>query len=194
MTADEWTPPAPRLRLQFAMASSSLNILLLPEALKNFGNDDPLVALLLQGLFPVSFQRIVFSLAAVFSLAPTGLDPALTFHAVQDGVEHAVGPFDLVARQPFHFLDQGITVTFAFGEEGKDQRFRRGGDEFFGEHRSTIHCDTMYVNSGDLSIYRLLSRAPRFFLPENPARTRRRYNGKLAEQETQWLWDDNSLT
>ena len=44
---------------------------------------------------------------------------------VQHGIEHAVGPLQVPARQLCDPLDDGVAVTVAFGQDGQHER--RGG-------------------------------------------------------------------
>src|SRR6185369_10275189 len=94
------------------------------------------------------FERVIFALAAGLRLAPTRFDPALAFQAMQDRVKHAIGPLQLLMGMSFDLLDDGVTVGFALGEEGEDERFGGGGDEFLTNHRGNMHRVYMYVKPG----------------------------------------------
>src|SRR5262245_46854052 len=107
-------------------------------------NVQPLLSMLLMSLLAVLFQRIIFSLAAVVRFHPARFDPALGLHPVQYGIEHSVRPLKMIVGARFDLLYNGVTVTFAFREEGQNQRFGRGGDQFF-SHGRTIHSRSMYV-------------------------------------------------
>ena len=46
-------------------------------------------------------------------------------------IEHPIRPFDFVGGKTFDFLNQGVTVALAFGQEREDERFGGSGDQFF---------------------------------------------------------------
>src|SRR5215469_7634241 len=99
------------------------------------------------GVFAILFQGIVFALAAGLALAPASLDKAALLHAVKHRVKHAIRPLQLAAGAGLDFLDNGVTVALAPGEEGQNEGFSRSSDKFFADHRGTIHRDYRYVKS-----------------------------------------------
>src|SRR5436190_1954194 len=101
-TLTDLIPPAANRRRQSTIARSRLNILLLPQLFEQPRNGYPLVALLLQRLLSIRLERIVFAFTPGLGFPPSRLNPALALHAVQHGIEHSVGPFDLVSGKPFH--------------------------------------------------------------------------------------------
>ena len=50
-------------------------------------------------------------------------------------------------RTIFSLPGEGIAVTLAVRKEGKDQRLRGGGDEFFSEHNIIMHSSVVYGKS-----------------------------------------------
>ena len=99
-----------------------------PEAGQHTMDKGPLFVVFGHGGFAVFFERVIFAFAACLALAPAGFDEAAVFEAVEDGVEHAVGPLEFAAGAGFDFLDDGVAVAFAVGQEGENQRLGGGGD------------------------------------------------------------------
>ena len=65
---------------------------------------------------------------------------------VEQGVEQAVGPFDLAVAQVADALEDRVPVTVAVREEPQDHGRGRRGDQVLGEvHRSTIHRGARYT-------------------------------------------------
>ena len=61
-----------------------------------------------------NFEANILS-EADYQKAKSAFDTATaTFQASQNRIQHAIRPFDLVARQPLHLLNQRITVAFPF--------------------------------------------------------------------------------
>ena len=74
-----------------------------------------------------AFSRdpVVLAPAAVFGRGPLRRDETLALEPVEHGIEHAVGPLQVPARQLGHSLDDGVAVAVAFGKDGEHER--RGG-------------------------------------------------------------------
>jgi len=106
---------------------------------------EPLGFFFFEGAATGAGEAVIFAFAAGFGLAPFGGDEFLVFEAVEDGVEHAVGPLDLFLGELAGALGEGVAVAFAFGEDGKEKGAGGGGNEFAAEHRSTIHRSSMVV-------------------------------------------------
>ena len=79
-----------------------------------------------------------------FSAEASAYQP-LVFQPMKDRVKHAIGPLQLLMGMGLDLLDDGVTVGFALGEEGEDERFGGGGDEFLTNHRGNMHRVYMYV-------------------------------------------------
>src|SRR6185503_14933241 len=110
----------------------------------------PLTALALEVLRARFRQLVVLASPSCFRFAPNCLHETVAFEAVQNRIEHAVGPRELAARQFADTLDDGVTVAIAFAQDGENQRCCRGSDEIFVYFhcrlpRSTIHCTSRYV-------------------------------------------------
>ena len=116
-----------------------------PEAGQDTMDKGPLFVVFGHGGFAVFFEGVIFAFATGLALAPAGFDEAAVLEPVQDGVEHAVGPLEFAAGAGFDFLDDGVAVAFAVGKEGQDQWFGGGGDEFFPNHRDSMHRLYMHV-------------------------------------------------
>ena len=95
--------------------------------------------------FAVFFERVIFPLPAGLAFAPARLDQPPVFHPVQHRVQHAVRPLELAIGAGLDLLDDGVTVALTFGEQRQNQRFRRRRNQFFSNHRDTIHRVYMYV-------------------------------------------------
>lgn len=91
---------------------------------------EPVFPLLGLGLPSVFLEGIIFPFPSGGGLAPAGFDPTFAFHAMENGVEHAIGPLELLSGAGFDLLNDGVAVTFAAGEEGEDERFSGSGDQF----------------------------------------------------------------
>jgi hypothetical protein len=74
-------------------------------------------------------QSVVLPLPSCPGGAHVGFDESLFLQAVQDGIEHAVGPLHLAAGQLADPLDDGVAVAVALGEDGQDQRRRRSRNQ-----------------------------------------------------------------
>jgi hypothetical protein len=109
-------------------------------------DEGPLLMVPVQGRFAVFFEGVIFPFAPVLTFAPAGFDQLALFHPVQYRVKHAVGPGDFVLGKTFDFLDEGVPVTFAPGQQGKNQRFGGRRHKFLVDHETNIHCRAMYVN------------------------------------------------
>ena len=59
----------------------------------------PLFAFLSKRVAAFFAESIILPLAAGVGFAPFGFDQLLLFHPVQDGIEHAFGPFDSARRK-----------------------------------------------------------------------------------------------
>src|SRR5436190_5890711 len=132
-------PEARMSRRQLAIWDSRLGIFFSPELHEHFVDLQPLCALFLERTPAFLLDGIVFSLPPILHGLPARLDPAVLLHAMQHGVEHAVGPLHLIFRPRLHLLDDGISIALALGEQRQDKRFSRGGDEFLGKHGTIIH-------------------------------------------------------
>src|SRR4051794_25466004 len=64
-----------------------------------FMHDEPLFLLLLQRLPARPLERVILARPTARRFAPAGGDAALCFEAMQNGIEHPVGPDDLPARE-----------------------------------------------------------------------------------------------
>src|SRR5436190_17653915 len=141
--------PAARIcRRQFAIAVSRLNIILarvlfFAESSEHGVHYFPLREMFLQRPFAVLLERVVFTFATNVALGPARPDQAFGFHSVKDRLEHAVGPFKLVSGARSDLLHNGVTITFTLPQQRQNERFSRGGDEFFWYHRGTIHSSTL---------------------------------------------------
>src|SRR5436190_19997861 len=127
------------------MACSSSNMFFLPQASEDAMNFEPLLALFPVRLTTVFLEGVIFALAAGLGLTPAGFNPAAPLHTVQDGIEHAIGPFEFAARAILDFLDNGVTVALALFEQGKDEGFGRSSHKFPTHHSGTIHSSIRYV-------------------------------------------------
>src|SRR5581483_5745302 len=132
-------------RRHWARACSRSNMLFLPKAGKDGSENGPLLAFVSESGPAIFLQGVIFAFAAIPDLNPAGFDPALIFHAVKDRVKHAVGPGELARGKGFDVLNQLVAIAFAAREEGKNDGFGRGGNEFFFEHGGIIHCVAMHV-------------------------------------------------
>src|ERR1041385_7709418 len=124
-------PPAIICRRHCAIAFSRSNILLLPKTTQNRRDRGPLLAFFFQDFMPILPDGIVLALPASLTFAPARLDPTPGLHSMEHRIKHSVSPFDFVFGKFFDFLNQGVAVALAIGEEGKDERFSRCRDEFF---------------------------------------------------------------
>ena len=74
-------------------------------------------------------DAVVLPLAAVLGDDPARLDVAQAFEAVEDGVEHAVGPLHVAAGEFTDALQDRIPVAVVLGEDREHDRRGRGGDQ-----------------------------------------------------------------
>src|SRR6185503_16696495 len=111
-------------------------------------NEHPVFVMLVHRRLAIFLERVIFPFPARLAFAPARLDQAPVFHPVQHGIEHPVGPVQLALGTGLDLLDDGVAVALALGEQRQDQWFSRGGDEFFANHRDTIHRYKMYVKQG----------------------------------------------
>ena len=130
----------------------------------------PLFFFLGEGAAATAGEGIVFALAAGLGLAPLGGDKAFLLEAVEDGVQHAVGPLDLFLGEGAGALGEGVAIAFAFGEDGEEEGPGGGGDEFAAEHRCKIHRWARYVKGREGDNYEIIRRPfrPRFLLIRRP--------------------------
>src|SRR5207248_600801 len=106
----------------------------------------PLLALHVERTAPLVEQAIVFALAAALRVALVAANQALLLGAVQNGVEHAVGPFEPLLRELAHALDDGVTVAVAARQDRQDQGRGRRRDQLFGDaHAGRIPFMPMYI-------------------------------------------------
>ncbi len=106
---------------------------------------EPLGLFFFEGAATGAGEAVIFAFAAGCGVTPFGGDEFLVLEAMENGVEHAVGPLDLFLGELAGALGEGVAVAFAFGKDGKEEGPRGGGDEFAAEHRSTIHRSSMVV-------------------------------------------------
>src|SRR5262245_3109176 len=99
---------------------------------ESFGDDAPLGLRLVESGASFGLNRVVLALAAGFARLPARFDLPLSFEAVEDRIEHAVGPTNLAGGCVFDCLDQGVAVVFAAREDREKNWLGRGGHEFFG--------------------------------------------------------------
>ncbi len=92
-------------------------------------------------------EFVIAALAAIILLAPFGGDEALAFEAAQNGIEHAVGPIDLVGGKFADAAGEGVTVAFALGEDGKDEGPSGSGYEVFREHGGHLYVEVLRMSS-----------------------------------------------
>ena len=69
------------------------------------------------GRFAVFFDGIILPLTPGLALAPARFKQAAAFHAMEHRVKHAVGPLELAAGAGFDFLDDGVAVALALGQQ-----------------------------------------------------------------------------
>ncbi len=89
----------------------------------------PLLAFVGELGLPLGRDPIVLPAAAGVRDFPARLDVAEPLEAVQDRVEHAVGPLHVPARELPYPLQDGIPVAVLVGQDRQDQRGRGRGDE-----------------------------------------------------------------
>src|SRR5207248_8180611 len=74
-------------------------------------------------LGPAFFRDpVVLAPAAALGRVPLRRHITLAFETMQHGIQHAVGPLQVSARQLGHPLDDGVAVTFALGKNAEYQR------------------------------------------------------------------------
>src|SRR3954469_10968654 len=143
-----WTRRAPSAPLRSGAGAKGRD--------ERFMHDEPLVLLLLQRLPSRALEGVVLATPAARRFAPAGGDAALGFQAMQDWIEHPVGPDDLPARELAHALDDRIAVAFPLCQDRQHQRRRRGGHQVLGQ----LHDETRYI---DLQC--MASEIPLLFFP-----------------------------
>jgi hypothetical protein len=80
-------------------------------------------------------------------MAPAFVDEPIGLQAVEDRVQHAIGPFDLPAGEFTDLLDYGVSVTFTGLKDAKDDGARGGYVEVITHvHGSTMHCRSMHAS------------------------------------------------
>ena len=79
---------------------------------------------------------VVLASSAVLGRGPLRHDMTLSLQAVEHGIEHAVGPLQMPARQLRDPLDDGVAVAIAFGE---DREHERGGGR---SYQVLVHVHT----------------------------------------------------
>ncbi len=87
--------------------------------------------LALELLGPGPGQEIIFAHPAFVGELPLGADESVPFQAVEDGIEHGLGPFQYSAGDEFDPLEDAVAVVFSREKEGEDDRLGRCGDESF---------------------------------------------------------------
>src|SRR6267378_4487577 len=98
------------------MATSRSNILLPSKASHDRVDELPLLEMLFERALAILLERVIFAFAAIIDLHPAGFDKAFGFHAMKDGIEHAISPFELLFGAGPDFLDDGVAVALAFFE------------------------------------------------------------------------------
>src|SRR5688572_24756792 len=99
------TPPSAICRRHSAIASSSLNMLFLPQPRQNRVDLQPLFALLLMRFAAILFERIIFAFAAGFRFHPARFDPPLALEPVQHWIKHPVRPLQCALGAVLDLLD-----------------------------------------------------------------------------------------
>jgi hypothetical protein len=87
----------------------------------------------------LALEGVILPPPAVLGGAPARGDGALLLQAVQDRVQHAVGPLDAALGQLADALDDGVAVGLAPFEDRQHERRRRRGHEVFGELHGSHH-------------------------------------------------------
>src|SRR6185436_5304441 len=85
-----------------------------PEPAEGTVHDLPLLALRRELSPAFASDSVVLALAAAFGRGPLRGDETLALEAVQNRIEHAVGPLEVPARQLGHSLDDGVAIAVAF--------------------------------------------------------------------------------
>src|SRR5512147_1289873 len=88
-------------------------------------------------------------------MSPDGLHEAVALEAVEHGVQHAVRPLELAARQLGHALDDRVAVALTLAEDAQDQRGGRRGDEILANvhrpvrraigDRRALYIEALYI-------------------------------------------------
>src|SRR5690606_16288317 len=74
-------------------------------------------------------DAVILALTTRFADTPVRLDEAAPFQAMEDRVEHAVGPAQFAARQLTDLPDELVTVAIRPAEQREDQRHGRSRHE-----------------------------------------------------------------
>src|SRR3954469_141920 len=104
-----WTRRAPSAPLRSGAGAKGRD--------QRFVHDEPLVLLLIQRLPSRPPEGVVLATPAARRFAPAGGDAAMGFQAMQDGIEHPVGPHDLPARELANALDDRVAIAFPFRQD-----------------------------------------------------------------------------
>ena len=88
-----------------------------PDLVEDTADDRPLPAMVGERGRALRAQAIVLARAAAGQLPPFRVDVAETLEPVQEGVEHAVAPLELTARELGDALQDRVAVRLALGED-----------------------------------------------------------------------------
>ena len=78
-------------------------------------------------------QSIVLARTATGRLPPFGVDVAESLEPMQQGVEHAVAPLELAARELGDPLQDRVAVRLALGEDAENHRGGRRGHQILAD-------------------------------------------------------------
>src|SRR5690606_17577445 len=107
----------------------------------------PLLALLCQLGSPGIRHLVVFAPPTLRRRAPLRTDVAEPLEAVQQRVEHAVGPLDVTAGQLTHALENGIAVAGALDEDGEHKRCGHRGNQVFVDVHDASRYSSVYLTA-----------------------------------------------
>ena len=107
----------------------------------------PLLLLGRQVRSPLPGDAVVLPAPARFRRAPPGAHVAEALQAVQHGIQHAVGPLQVAARQFAHALEDRVAVAVPVSQDGQYQRRGRRRDEILADiHPLQTYTFWFYVS------------------------------------------------
>src|SRR5262249_40016739 len=112
---------------------SSYGAHLHPDPTQSAVHGPPLLPLRSE-LRPAFFSNpVVLAPAAAVRCGPFRCAVTLALEAMQDRIEHSVGPLEVPARQLGDSLDDRVAVIVAFGKDGEHKRRGRGRNQVLTE-------------------------------------------------------------
>lgn len=112
-------------------------------------NGQPLPAFGFESFASVGINEIISAAAAGIGLFPLGIDQAVTFEPMQNGIKHAIAPFKLAAGKFAHFLDDFVAITFASARMERTSGFEEAATKSFAS-MADLYIDQPHMSTEEI--------------------------------------------